>query len=1310
MKKYLVLLLLLFSCEYLIANDYQIQYLNTNNGLSQSDVNAIIQSQDGYIWLTTNDGINRSDGVEIKSYHINLPNSNNYQIYRDIAEDNFGRLWIAAFSSVIIYDPNTLVSKKVELPTADVISNINLVKDNKGDIWISRQSSLSRFTPIIGDEFYTTNNTITLNNSIIDVYSSQEDLYVCTTRGVNHLRDGQMISTNSLRLNRISTTPHGLIGINNKGVYFKSNSENDFNLIHSDNTCVSIYFSQKTIYLGTSSGLYRAKYNARENSFNKFIKTDLGGNFEIKNITSDKNNQLWLGTNRNGAIIFNPTQSNFSHIKIANKSFDNKVNSIHIDNKSRTWLGGYSSGAVYFDRLDTNFKRPKFIKPIAGGNKVRSIVSLGENVFISTNSLIKLSFSDNKVEQQAIDIPCHYTQALTQLLASEDNKKLYVATFNSGLYYYDLEQDKVVNTNIFSNRNIKRLNLDDDRVVLRSLAFAKNGDLWIGSSEGIIIISKESINNGTFTPNLVKLLPEEKSYISPIFFDNQDNVWIGTFGTGLFKCSLESEGKINHITQFNTSNGLPNNTIKSIEQDKAGNIWVSTNRGLAQIKDQDQTIITYDVADGLQDMEFGDLSSFSKENGELLFGGVNGVNIFNPVKIKADTTAPNLVIDEFTLFNTVIRPGEEHQGNQILSQSINKTSSITLKYFQNTFTFSFAGIHYINAKQNKYLYKLEGFDNDWITATALNRRSSYTNIPSGNYTFKVKSSNPDGAWSNVREIKVRVLKPWWRTHLAIILYVLMCLAAIIIIYYYVHKAQQDKIRLKIIRLKREKLAAIAQMQVDFFTNISHEFRTPLTLIIAPIKQLMEQRELNQEKVEKLHSYINNNAQILMRLTNQLLDYAKHEQGELKLNREPIELVEYLSLITAQFSSVADEKDINIKFETTLSQASISCDRTMLDHILYNIINNAFKFTPTSGEITISLESKEQDIIIGIKDNGSGMDIELQKHVFERFKQGTTGKGGTGIGLAFTKTLVNLNMGEINVESTLGKGTKFSMEFPVVENKNIEIKTKQIDITPKKSEQKILEDFSAKSRMLIVEDNISILNLLKDYFEKKYTVDTATNGEQGLISCRENQPDIIISDVIMPVMDGIEMCNILKQDSEISHIPIIILTAKTTPESQIQGYESGADAYLTKPFENKVLEALCESTLKNRESSRKKFQSSLDINTEQLTTTATDRKFLDKCIEITTKNLDNSEFTAAKFAEEMGTSQYLMNKKLKSLTGLSANGFVTNARLKTAAQLLIQSQLTINEIAFKVGYNSIDIFRPAFVQQFAVTPSQYRKRG
>lgn len=1328
-----LLILFLLTIAFDISASNKIRSLTTRDGLSQSEVNNIMQDSYGYVWLSTTDGLNRTDGVTTKVMYLTSKKRGLNQIYGQIKEDKYKNLWISISGDVLIYslitEKTTLLSEIIpQLPKFDYNNRVIIQVGNNNRVWISDEYKLIELNnnpkPTIRRIINTEGKRV--RSIFVDKRGYE---WLALSDGLYKIKENCLEKKSDLKITRILNDDNGVFAIAKNGIFYMSylNNYGSWTKISSI-IATALTVCQNTLWIGTENGLHKLSLNKiNQTAEVEVTKIDIDEQINVKTLYTDNNDQIWIGVDLGGVRILNSKKTKFEHYKYpTTQGFNNRIRSLHEDDEGNLWIGTRGAGIAFIPKNQTNYSKPIFLPSRSVSSIGNSFCSIKNNVYtvFKSFSSIKVKYKGKTPNFEIKNIPLPKEEDILLVCTADPNGKfVWIGPYSKNLIRYDIEKDKTEIVNLTYDKNI-----DPKSFVIRNIKFDTKGNMWIGTSNGLMIIQAENLENNNFYCKYYYNSNESGTlsgnYVEPIFFDNSNKAWIGTFDGSINYSNLDENGLPVSFSKLNTKHNFMSGTIRSILEDENNVFWISSNKGLLRYNPQNEQLITYDINDGLQDYEFGSLTSFRRKNGDIIFGGINGINVFRANEVYMDTVKPKVIISGFSVFNKNIKVGEEF-GNRILfDKSLGESPVIHLKHNENYFEISFVALHFVNPGKNQYKYRLKGFEEEWIFTTAANRTARYTNIPSGHYFFEVLAANSDGVWSDkVAFIEINIAKPWWFSTLAVLIYIIILLVFIYFFSKFTVISYRKKYELDFAELEKEKVKELSELQANFFTNISHEFRTPLSLIVSPVKQLLLMDNISTEK-RKLYNLINHNANILQRLINQLLDFAKYEKGKLKPSKTSADVVEFAKKTLYLFDELASQKQISLQFKSKFKYMLFSLDYNMFEHVLYNLISNAIKNTPVGGVITLSLYKNSDSLIIAVSDNGKGIPVEFQNVLFERFTQASPNSSGSGLGLSYSKILVELNGGNISFESSTECGTTFTIQFPFndmplyVDNSEIQASNEdkfKTEITAIINEvdndiSKISPDSNTKPFLLIIDDDFSILSYLNDYFSANYEIFLGNNGVEGLQIAQTTDIDIIISDVMMPEMNGTELTKKLKNDQRTSHIPIILLTAKNTNEDQIVGYDSGADLYCPKPFELTVLDAMIKSLLHNRELLKKELQTDLNTDANKLSINNIDKAFLSNVIECVKKHIPDENFSVVQLSSEMNSTLYLLNKKLKALTGSSANTFIRTIRLKEAAKLLTETNLTISEINYKTGFNDPKYFRECFAKMFGVNPIVYRKQN
>jgi signal transduction histidine kinase/ligand-binding sensor domain-containing protein/DNA-binding response OmpR family regulator len=1131
------------------------------------------------------------------------------------------------------------------------------------------------------------------------------------------------------------------------------------------------------LWLGTSEGL--VLFDKSTGEVEKFSYREYSNRSEynrIRSITEDNHGNLWLAT-PSELTIFNPVTNEYTSYKSdpsnsASISY-NSITSLYKSRNGLIWIGTAGMGIDIYDPRSNRF--PTFtgidLLPHLSSFSIREILEDQRgNIWIVTNQLYRWN-RDQQTLKNVNDLfipdgfPTNYIVEIWELTEAPDGILWAAAT--QGLIGFDPNTDQVSffeysedNANGLPQREVYGVSVDSDGKIwvmtenyLSQLVDAdagifknyrhnpnesireqirpvlveeKSGNFWIGTSSGLFYFDRiaESFQKFEHNPtdpnslshNLVKsILPDP---------ENPDQfLWIGT-SSGLNKLDIQSK----EFTHYTTAEGLPNNVIYAILPDNSGHLWVSTNRGLSKFHPDEMNFRNYDVHDGLQSNEFNTGAYFRSSSGELFFGGISGLNYFYPERVNDNLNPPEIAITGFEIDGDEVT-FQESEG--ILDAPLPSVQNIEVSHNDEVLAFQFAAMDFSAPEKNQYAYKLDGLSENWVESG--NYASAvFTNIPHGEYTLRIKASNNDGIWNEAGiGIGLTVTPPWWQTWWAYFIYLVMFLGAGYSLRRYELNRYNLENQLELERVQTESLRKLDHLKSEFFANISHEFRTPLTLILGQVENVLTS-DIDRKDKRKLEM-ATKNANRLLTLINQLLDLSKLEAGKMKMNTEQHNIVSFLKSLLNSFETLAESKEINLVFKSDSEWIPVMFDSEKLERVFLNLITNAFKFTDAGGEIGIEVKCiSGEKVEIRVKDTGVGIPEDHIKNIFDRFYQADSSSTrpyeGTGIGLALVNEFVKLHNGQIDVQSRYSKdhentqtGTEFIIHLPighVVEDQtqadeNYLVSHFDVEGEIQKSishqvDLNLLPSNLNKEILLIVEDNAEVREFIREQLDENYRVLEAENGVKGLELSKKEIPDLIISDLMMPEMDGYDFCKYIRKDEKTSHIPVIMLTAKAGLENKLKGLETGIDAYLTKPFKVKELQVRVRKLIQQRQRLRDQFSKSGLISTSNVTDDSIEKIFLEKAISIVESNFHNEQFKVHHLAGKLNMSSSQLNRKLRALVDQSAVQFIIAVRLQHAARLLKQKNKTIAEISYEVGYNDQAYFTRVFKKQFGVSPSEFRK--
>lgn len=1382
-------------------------HITTQEGLSQNDVNCILQDHKGFMWFGTNDGLNRYDGYAFTVFKPDPQNpySIKSNLIMDLVEDQKGGIWIGTAGLGLNYfDTNTQRFYPVEILANKGNGQINphirnMMLDHLDRLWVSTQDGmfvLEREDTTSHEKLFVKDRTEEFLPEVLqegfggDIFQDKEHvIWISNTQGLFYI-DPQNSRENNKRIVSITTYPESsalvvnslvkdldgkLVLSTSRGILYqvgtKSNGIPEFKEISSMGNSDLVVDTHNQIWVAGSRGLWcyaKTSPNSLPSLTGRY-KNDLDDSHSLnkdvlRTLYVDRNGLIWVGTNGGGINKFDPEKMAFRHFKKNLKGGSigyNKIRSIFEDSEQNLWIGTEGGGMdfLYADSQEGNYQS---FQHLFTANNIFAIeeVQKARSKWLyfggqSTPSLFrtKIPHASQSMGEVPIDT-LHEIEGAVFAILNDHNSRLWVGTYNNGLYVIDLQaKGEALSINTYQYDPSDSQSLSDN--IVRSLLQDKKGNIWVGTGNGLNKIPYSSTENDQVEFVSFKFQEGNQTslshnYILALFESTVGEIWVGTFGGGLNRFIPGNESTPAHFKRYGEGQGLANDVVKGILEDDQGHLWISTNKGLSQFDPQTETFKNYDTHDGLQSNEFSELACFKRKNGEMLFGGVNGFNSFMPESFRDNSQLAEVVFTGFQVLNKTISPGEKLNRRTILEQPISHTQHIQLAYNENSFSFEFAALHYSAPEKNQYQYKLEGFDEDWISVGAERRIATYTNLGPGDYTMLVKASNNDGIWNeNPSRITIHIAPPFWRTWWAYLSYAVLLISLLVAIRRYTIIGIKEKHQLVLEHLEKEKSEELHQMKLQFFTNISHELRTPLTLILGPLEYLIKSgNTLNFGQKAYQYHLIQKNAHFLLRLVNQLLDFRKLDQGIINLQVRKGDLTSFIRDVTEPFQFVAREKQIAFQLPNPDKEISIWFDPDILEKTIYNLLSNAFKFTPKGGTVGIEIESVVQQNIQGrlakgkprielrIRDTGPGIPEEKKGKIFERFFTSylveKDANQGTGIGLAFTKSLIELHRGAIRVESEKGQGTCFIVSLPTGKNAyrkedlfksqpdislpnlstayswfSLDIPGEPIDVgIGKKDEQ----TSGHLPQVLIIDDHKDIRTYIRQSLGANYRILEASDGVEGLEMALEHLPALIISDVMMPVMDGLELCRRLRANSRISHIPFILLTAKSSEENELEGLKNGADAYVRKPFNMDVLEVQIQNILHQRQELKSRFRRELLMEPEQVTVASVDEAFLKRAMEIIEEHMGDPDFNVETMVKEIGMSRSKLYLKLKALTDQSTSEFIRTVRLKRAVQLLDGGGLTVKEIMYRTGFNTASYFSKCFKKQFGISPSEYVKKG
>lgn len=1341
-----ILLLFLFfivSHRYAYCIELNFKNYSVENGLSSNTIFSIIQDSKGFIWIGTEDGLGRFDGYEFSNYHrkpkdpYSLINNHVYCLLEDADQ----KIWIGTEEGVCVYDPLTnkftpFVSKATD---GTVIKGRiqNILSDENGDIW---------FGVYLQGVFCYDRKSKKLERFAFDKYTNAN----CEANSVTCIyRDKANVIWTS-----VGNTKYQIYKLDkNQNSFLPAYPMTDTTLLARLAAYCMLEDNFGTLWFGTwNNGLYAI--NKRTGTFSNYLNTDnVDKILHIHSITEYEAGKLLIGSN-DGLTVFNvsPILGNRreEHLKEPFIS-DRFVYPIFKDSEGGIWIGTYYGGINYASPNRNYFTRytyDKYENSVSGNVMSTFCEDQQGNIWIGTDDGGLNCFNPKtnhfkayKPDGGSNSLSYHNIHGLCI-----DNNKLWVGTYTGGLNVMD------INTKIFKHYNSS---VSDTTSLYSNSIYSvykdSHSNIWVGTTGGINLYNRDK-------DNFRRVKKLNATIIDILQVDNY--IWFATIGSGLYSYNLVTHKWRNYTFDPNNESSLISNDVISLCVDSDRQFWIGTNSGVCiydpkadlfrqehinipsqsirNIFSDENTLwittakglVCFDTktkrsrlfteSDGLLSDEFTQKSGIRASSGRIYVGTAKGFNALYPKQIETNRCIPPIEITDFQLFNKSVDLGEYLK----LKDGVYE---IELPYNKNSFSFEYTALSYFAPEKNEYAFRLENFDKTW-NYIGKQRKATYTNIPPGEYYFHVKASNNDGIWNDKGlTIKVIVKPPVWLTYWALTLYVILSIITFICGANYIRKRSEKKNDERIQRIRNEQEKETYDSKINFFTTIAHEIRTPVSLIIGPLEKILEQsRELPEDFIGDLN-IIDRNSQRLLFLTNQLLDFRKIEREAVQINLSTVNINNLLLSIYIRFKSFVEHQNIRFTYVCDNENFEAQTDSENLTKVVSNLVNNATKYTKDS--IALRLDSSDPDQFrISVTDNGIGIAADQQESVFASFYQvPNSNKLGTGLGLYLVKTIVEASKGSIHVDSELGRGSAFTISLPnnpeeslseiqpapkgvqVVEDLSQIINKTESDIESDLSDHSNLE-IDEKPTLLIVEDNEELLQFLSKSFTDTYNVLRASNGVDGLRILEKNEVEIIISDIMMPYMDGIEFCNKIKSNFLWNHIPIILLTAKTNISSKIEALEIGADAYIEKPFSISHITAQMKNLLESRKALITKFAESPFVSLKSISGNKSDADFLSKVNDVIERNISNVHFTMDNLAEELSVSSSGLFAKIKTLTGITPNKLLMLIRLKKASELLNENKYQVNEVCYKVGFNNPSYFAKCFYKQYNVLPKNVLKKG
>ncbi len=1304
----------------LSASNFYFKNYKVEDGLTQNTVFCVLQDQQGFIWLGTNDGLNRFDGYNFKVYRKSTDTTSigNSKISCMI-ETKDQCLYVGTAIGIYVYNPKTESFKFFNKTTSDRIairSRINSIAvDAQNKLWIAT------------------------NEQGFFIYNPATEQLQQVKHDANN-----PAGLPSNQVNRVFIDSKQNVWVACQGLYRYQPSSNQFKKIvlakeGAESPQISKFYEDNNsdLWIGTTNyGLQ--KFNRERETFTAYF--DQSSSYfipHIHDLIEFSSNVLAIGSN-SGLITFNTITESYGIIHASKEKgglSDNSIYCFYQDKEGAFWLGTYFGGVNYLystnQRIELYTHR-EYENSVSGSAISRFYEDETGNIWIA-------------MEGAGLDLFDIASKRFTQYLSNHniqsiliDNDEMWLGSYGGGILVFDKHSKKYKKTlPVIESGNISGL-------LIKSIVKDSFNNIWVGTTEGLFLYDRpsgqfnliqgtgnifvwdiiEDKNNeiwfvssgsGAFKYNLkngkLKNYLNKKNdkqsisdnFILTICKDGNKDLWFGTEENGFCKYNYETD----NFKQYNNFSKFSNRLIYAIVADNYNCIWFSTSNGLFRFNPENEELKIYTIDEGLQSNQFNFNSGFKASSGKLYFGGVDGFNSFFPEDLKENTFVPPVHITNFQIFNKDITIGEK---NSLLKQSLSYTDKIVLNHKQNVFNFEFVSLSFVHPGKNQYAYKMEGFDKDWNYTDE--HKVTYTSLPPGKYIFKVKGSNNDGIWNEEGvSIMLEIKPPFWETGFALFLYIFIILGILFWLNrrYVLRERKKQKYALE--KTKTEKELELYNSKMNFFTNIAHEIKTPLSLIKAPLEKIMNNNNISDEELKSDLKIIERNTDQLHTLITQLLDFRKMESGSMQAHFLSVNISELVENVYLNFKTAAEQKGIDFILTGLTNDFHADIDKDALTKILMNLISNAMKFTKNKIEIALCTDSlNKNNFQIKVKDNGAGIPDAEKNKIFLPFKQISNGNkdkifGGVGLGLSYSRSLAELHSGSLIAEDNVSEGTTFILSLPVKQENTVPTLTDKKNIEEEKESEH--KEKKAQS-LLIIEDNDDMRDFLYRSFSHDYIVHTAIHGKDALNILNKETPDLIITDLMMPVMDGIEFAKILKNDVNKSHIPLIMLTAKTMVGSKIEGYSAGTDSYIEKPFSIDLLKTRVINLFENRDKIRTNYARSPYVQSISIANNKIDEEFIIRMKNVIMQHIQDENFTVDELASYMYMSRSGLFAKIKGISGMSPLDYIKTERLKRSAELLAEGKYSISEIALMVGYSTPSYFSKAFQKQFGVLPKDFKK--
>lgn len=1315
--------------------------------ISNSLIYNIYQDHNGVVWISTEDGLNRYDGAKFTTYKHDKNDSLSlkHNFVRLFFEDSKGHFLTGFFNGLQIYDypTNTFHDVPMLLDNGDPFKAhvVSIVERRNGEIVIGTSIQGIYLLSIENEKAVARQvNRFVPSNFIICIYEDKdENLWVSTEdKGLFRLSKDNKLKNffkyDDIVLNNISSVCEDgegniLVGSLTKGLFRHDKNTDKFIPVaypENPNLPIKILYpnNQHEVYIGTDGNGVKV-YHVDEKKITNADFNVTSFDFEkskVHAILKDETGNIWLGIYQKGVLLIPAQTNNFNYIGYEllknNTIGSNCIMSLLEDHKGVLWVGTDNDG-LYAVSLDgRQYAHFTHTDEYSVSNTIMSLYEdSNKDLWVGSylNGMAKLDRNTGRCEY-VTDLADEYGNSVQRVYAmvEDTGKQLWIGTMGAGLFSMDLQTGKITNRNkvettgdeegknVLYNYWISSLLYDDEKI-------------YIGTYDGLVCLDLKT-NSYLSTFNADHQLTGTVVY--SILKDTDGNIWAGT-SEGL-ACIRKD---IHEATIYTINDGLPSNVICAVKEGNDGNIWISTHYGISQFDRKSGSFINYYANDGLQGNEFSKGAAFVDKKEHLIFGGINGITYFNPGEIKFQEKRLHIRITDFYIHNLPVRKGLKSGSRSIIETSVMDAAQFRLSHKDNSFSIEFSVMEFNNPERITYMYSVN--DDTWVTLHPGTNRISFSNLAPGKYNFKVKAKDYN-SFSDEKHIAVVISPPWYATVWAQLIYLLTAVSVIYLLIMYVRQRYRSRQKM----LEHQHVKEINEAKLQFFINIAHEIRTPMSLIISPLKKLMA-TDSNEERRKNYHT-ISRNADRILNLINQLMDIRKIDKGIMFLKFQEVEAIGFVRDLCSYFEYQAKTKNIQFGFHSGLEELKVWIDPENFDKVILNILSNAFKYTPENGHVDVTLDTvevlNEENNIksyfeVIVSDNGIGIKDEERERIFERFYQirnSYKNAGGTGIGLHLSRSLVNLHHGKIWAEKNDDKGSRIVVRVPLGKE---HLKAEELEDNPELMQQTSRTDKKSndlfadidtkiksktKHRVMIVEDDKEIRDYIYNELSVNYHVSQFVNGKEALDAILKKAPDLIISDVMMPEMDGITLCRKIKQNIHTNHIPVVLLTARSDEEDNLEGLSIGADAYIVKPFNMEILKKTIENIIHNREILRNTFKGNQEQEdkVKKIQLKSADEKLMEKVMKVINENISNPDLSVEMIADKVGLSRVHLHRKLKELTNQTTRDFIRNIRLKQAAGLLADKNLTISEVAEATGFNNLGYFSKVFKELYGVSPSVY----